>query len=121
MTLEQINIRETIESLGKRQYELKKANAEILDWAMKTVSGKIKVPLPQFNIYDYVPYITVPPNVQSVNIPFSQLAEPHPMPIAPPRQLIDIPFQLKKIHFSRIRPLGEPSKSPTEPKEKHKK
>ena len=31
MTLKQINIRATLESLGKRQYELKKENAEILD------------------------------------------------------------------------------------------
>ena len=30
-------------SLGKRQRELVKGNAEILDWAMKTVSGKKKV------------------------------------------------------------------------------
>ena len=39
-------------------------NAKILDWAMKKVSSKKKVPLPQIRISDYVPY-TNPP------IPFS--------------------------------------------------
>ena len=35
-----------MESLAKRQRELIESNAKILDWAMKTVSGKKKVPLP---------------------------------------------------------------------------
>ena len=35
-----------MESLIKRQRELTKSNANILDWAMKTVLGKKKVPLP---------------------------------------------------------------------------
>ena len=85
MALEQINIRATLKSLGKRQYKLKKANAEILDWAMKTLSGKKKVSLPHINIFNYVPYIIVPPNMQNVNIPFSQPPELEPIPFYPPR------------------------------------
>ena len=42
----QVNNRTLIESLAKRQRELTKSNAKILDWAMKTVSGKKKVSLP---------------------------------------------------------------------------
>ena len=60
MTQEQINMRANLESIGKRKCELTKANSQILDWAMKTVSGKKKVPLPIINISDYVPYIIVP-------------------------------------------------------------
>ena len=59
-TQELINNRCTLESIGKRRLELVKSNADILDWAMKTVSGKKKVPLPNIQIYDYVPYTTVP-------------------------------------------------------------
>ena len=40
MTLEQINNKGLLEIIGKRQREFIEANAEILDWAMKTVSGK---------------------------------------------------------------------------------
>ena len=63
MTLGQVNIRETLESLSKRQCELTKENIEILDWAMKIVSRNKKVPLPQINIFYYVPYIIVLPDV----------------------------------------------------------
>ena len=59
MTQEQINLRATLESIGKRQCELTKSNAQLLDWAMKAVLGKKKVPLPHINILDYVPYIIV--------------------------------------------------------------
>ena len=52
---------------------------------MKTMSGKKKVPLPQINISDYVPYIIVPPNVQEVNIPFSQPTEKQEIPFTPLR------------------------------------
>ena len=45
ITQEQINIRATLELVCKRQYELTKGNAQILDWPMKTVLGKKKVPL----------------------------------------------------------------------------
>ena len=46
MTYEQVNNRILQESLAKRQLELKEINAKILDWCMKTVSNKKKVPLP---------------------------------------------------------------------------
>ena len=85
MTHEHINIRATLESVGKRQCELTKGNAKILDLAMKTVSGKKKVSLPQINISDYIPYIIVPLDVQNVNIPFSQPLETKPIPFVPLR------------------------------------
>ena len=46
MTYEQFNNRTLLESLAKRQRELTERNAKILDWPMKTVSNKKKVPLP---------------------------------------------------------------------------
>ena len=60
-----------MESICKRQCELTKSNKRLLDWAMKAVSGKKKVPLTQINSSDYVPYIVVPINEKSLNIPFS--------------------------------------------------
>ena len=47
MTYEIINNRTLLESLAIRQQELMESNAKILDWAMKTVSSKKKIPLPQ--------------------------------------------------------------------------
>ena len=55
MTYEQVNNRAFLESLAKRQRELTESNAKILDWAMKTVSNKKKVSLPQMRISDCVP------------------------------------------------------------------
>ena len=52
MTYEQVNNRTALESIGKRQCELVKSNVDILDWAMKTVSSKKKVPLPNIQISD---------------------------------------------------------------------
>ena len=60
MTHEQVNNRTLMESLAKRQRELIESNAKILDWAMKIVSGKKKVPLPQIRISDCIPYTIVP-------------------------------------------------------------
>ena len=42
MIYEKVNSRTLLESLAKRQQELTEINAKILDWAMKTVSNKIK-------------------------------------------------------------------------------
>ena len=50
-TKELVNNRCTLESIGKRQQGLVKSNANILDWAMKTVSGKKKVSLPNIQIF----------------------------------------------------------------------
>ena len=71
MTYEQVNDRTLLESLAKRQRELTKSNAKILNWAMKTISSKKKVPLPQARISDYVPYTIVPQDVTNPSIPFS--------------------------------------------------
>ena len=60
MTYEQVNNRTLLESLAKRQRGLIESNAKILDWAMKTISSKKKVPLPQIKISDSVPYTIVP-------------------------------------------------------------
>ena len=70
MTYEQINNRAFLESLAKRQRELTESNAKILDWAMKTVSNKKKVPLPQIRISDCVPYTIVPPKETNPVLPF---------------------------------------------------
>ena len=73
MTYEQVNNKILLESLAKRQQELTESNANILDWAMKTVSSKKKVPLPQIRILDCVPYTIVPQGVTNTPIPFSNL------------------------------------------------
>ena len=72
-----------MESISKRQCELTKSNAQLLYWAMKAVSGKKKVSLPQINISNYVPYIIVPQNEKNVNVPFSQPGEPVEIPFSP--------------------------------------
>ena len=57
------NNRTLLESLAMRQRELMESNAKILDWAMKTVSNKKKIPLPQIRISDCRPYTIVPQGV----------------------------------------------------------
>ena len=112
MTQEQINIRATLESVGKRQYELTKGNAQILDWAMKIVLRKKKVPLPKINISDYVPFIIVPQYVQDFVIPYSQPAEPQVIPFKPPVQPSKTPIEPSKNRMIPSKPPGEPSKFP---------
>ena len=46
MSYEVKNNRTLLESLAMRQRELTESNAKILDWAMKIVSSKKKIPLP---------------------------------------------------------------------------
>ena len=82
MTYEKVNNKTTLESTGKRQCELVKSNVEILDWAMKTVSGKKKVPLLNTRIYDYVPYTIVPLGVYKPDIPFAHLNKPKETPLS---------------------------------------
>ena len=101
MTQEQINIRSTMDSLSKRHYELTKENEEILNWAMKTMLGKKKVPLPHIRILDYVPYNMEPKDAEDVFIPFSQPNEP-----------------LKIQKTPTPKPARESSKSLIEPKKK---
>ena len=54
-----------------RQRELTKSNAKILDWAMKTISSKKKIPLPQIRISDCKPYTIVPQGVTDPPIPYT--------------------------------------------------
>ena len=60
MSYEIINNRTLLESLAMRQRELTDSNAKILNWAMKTVSSKKKITLPQIRISDCRPYTIVP-------------------------------------------------------------
>ena len=71
MTDEQVNNRTLLESLAKRQRELIESNVKILDWAMKTISSKKKVPLPQIIISYDVPYTVVFQGVTNPPIAFS--------------------------------------------------
>ena len=71
MTYEKVNNRTLLESLAEKQRELIESNAKILDWVMKTISNKKKVPLPQIRISDCMPYIIVPQGVTNRPIPFS--------------------------------------------------
>ena len=47
------------------------SNDKILDWAMKIVLSKKKVPLPQIKISNRMPYTIVPQGVTNPSIPFS--------------------------------------------------
>ena len=73
MTYELISSRTLLETLAKRQRELTKSNAKILDWAIKTISNKKKVSLPQIRISDCVPYTVVPPGETNPILPFLNL------------------------------------------------
>ena len=73
-TQELINNRCTFESIGKRQCEPVKSNSDILDWAMKTMSSKKKVTLP--NIQIYVPYTIEPKDVTNPFVPFTNPEKP---------------------------------------------
>ena len=75
-TQELINNRCTLESIGKRQCRPIKSNSDILDWAMKTMSGKKKVTLPNIQISDYVPYTIEPKDVTNPFIPFTNPEKP---------------------------------------------
>ena len=87
MTYEQVNNRTLLESLAKRQQELKESNAKILDWAMKIVSSEKKVPLPQIRISDCVPYTIVPQGVTNPPVPFSNPNPEEEMPFEPCKAL----------------------------------
>ena len=87
ITLEQINDKELLKTIGKRQRELTKVNAEILDWVMKIVSGKKKVPLPQIRISDCTHYSIVPRDVTNPVIPFSNPDKGGEIPFTPWRLL----------------------------------
>ena len=75
MIYEQVNNRTLVESLAKRHRELIECNAKIIDWVMKTVTGKKKVSLPQIRISDCIPYTLVP---QDIIDPPNTLFNPNP-------------------------------------------
>ena len=101
MTYEKINSRTILESLPKRERELTKRNANILDWAMKTVSNKKKVPYPQIRISGCVPYTVVPQGVTNPPIPFSN---PNPVEERPSEPFKE-PVQNKASSASRKKEL----------------
>ena len=73
MSYEIKNNRTLMESLAMWQRELTENNAKILDWAMKMVSSKKKIPLPQILISDCRPYTIVPQGVTDPPIPYTNL------------------------------------------------
>ena len=60
MSFEIVNNKTLLESLAMRQQELTESNAKIIDWVMKIVSSKKKIPLPQIRILDSRPYTILP-------------------------------------------------------------
>ena len=54
-----------------RQRELTESNAKILDWVMKTVSSKKKIPLLKIRISDCRPDTIVPQGVTNPPIPYT--------------------------------------------------
>ena len=70
---------------------------------MKTVSGKKKVPLPNIQISNYVPYTIVPLGVDKLDIPFTHPNKPEETP----------PIKIPKPISKSIKPLV---KSPQDPK-----
>ena len=71
MSYEIINNRTLLESLAMRHRELTESNAKILDWVMKIVSSKKKIPLPKIQILDYRPHTIVPQRVTDPPIPYT--------------------------------------------------
>ena len=70
MNFEQVNNKTLLESLAKRKRDLTESNAKNLNWAMKAISNKKKVPLPQIRILYCVPYTVVPPGETNPILPF---------------------------------------------------
>ena len=83
MSYEIINNMTLLESLVMRQRELTESNVKILDWAMKTVSSKKKIPLPQIQISDCRPYTIVPQGVTDPPIPYTNPDSVEAGPSAP--------------------------------------
>ena len=63
---------------------------------MTTLSGKKKVPLPNIQISDMIPYTIVHQDVKNPMITFSQAVEKQEIPFIPPRQFTDHPSPNKK-------------------------
>ena len=71
MSFEMINNRTLLEFIAMRQREITERNANILDWAMKIVSSKKKIPLPHIRISDCRPYTIVPQGMTNPPIPYT--------------------------------------------------
>ena len=71
MSYEIKNKRTLLESLAMRQRELTECNTKILDWAMKIVSSKKKIPMPQIRISNCRPCTIVPQGVIDPPIPYT--------------------------------------------------
>ena len=71
MSYEVKNNKTLLESLAMRQRELIESNAKILDWAMKTISSKKKIPLPQIRISYCRPYTIISQGVIDPPIPYT--------------------------------------------------
>ena len=83
MSYEIINNKTLLESLAMRQRELTESNAKILDWVMKIVSSKKKIPLPQIRISDCRPYTIVLKGVTNPPIPYTNPDSVGAGPFAP--------------------------------------
>ena len=109
MTYEQVNNKALLESLAKRHRELTESNAKILNWAMKTISGKKKVPMPQIRISDCVLYTIVPQVVTNPPIPFSNLDPDEERPSEPCKALAQnkTPSETRKKELTLVEEVEE--------------
>ena len=103
------NNRTLLKSLAMRQRELTKSNAKILDWAMKTISSKKKIHLPQIRISDYRPYSIIPQGVTN------------PYPIPTQSQLRQALLHLVQKHKKKKNPRtsGKKELTPVEEVEEY--
>ena len=120
----------TLESIGKRKRELVKGNVEILYWAMKTVSGKKKVSMPNIQISNYVPYTIVPKDVTNPSIPFTNPEKLGEIPFIPFKTLPQdetysiirmsrrTPEKIEKYKRKQAQKVNSSEKSPKETKKK---
>ena len=83
MSFKIVNNKTLLESLAMSQRELTKSNAKILDWTMKTMSSKKKIPLPQIRISDCRPYTVLPQGETDPPIPYTNLDSIGVPPYAP--------------------------------------
>ena len=97
---------------------------------MKTVSGKKKVPLPNIQISDYVPYTIVPKDVTNPSKPFTNPEKPGEIPFFPfktfpqeetygtIRMSRRTTEEIEKYKRERAQKAKSPEKSPKETKKK---
>ena len=86
MSYEIIKNRTLLESLVMRQRELTESNVKFLDWTMKTMSSKKKIPLAQIRISNCRPYTIVPQGVTDPPIPYTNPDSVGAGPAAPSKE-----------------------------------